>query len=803
MEPLPVRDLTMTGRYDEAASRVELEEAQVRLGTGEAPGPTLSFSGVFDHDPQAGGDWEIDVKAKLEDLALSELANYWPETVAPDPRPWIIENVTGGKVRVATAEAQFRIPGGDFAAAQLSGLKGTIDYSGLVAHYLRPLPPVEGITGTATFSQSELRFTATSGSVKSLAIGDSTLEITGLDKVDLKRQIYEQLAIKAKVAGPVTDVLTILEHPRLDLLSKVGLTSEGSGGTLTAELNYQFPLVKDLSLDDLSLQNRATVQGAKLKNVLFGQDLTAGRLALNVDQNGMRISGPLRLGGVPLTVQWKESFLPNPKYRSVLTAVIPEVDDAGRARFGLDIGDVISGPLQAKVTMVSLDKGPTTLQVAADLSRALIDVPEIHWRKVQDTPASLRITIDMDEQGPLAYRDIILQAGDLVARGEARPGPERKGMGWMRFQRVTFGRSDLHNVIVEQSGGGFAVSIGEGVLDAEPFLRKDETSQPDAATEPLQVAQTVSTEETPADPPRTYEPLSVRAPNLDRLYFAESRRLERVNLELVRNQAGWETIRLSGTIPERYWSPRDEESDANAESEGEIQPAQAELDRRYLQFSLAPDASGIGQRLLAKSDDLGALLRATNIVDTVVGGSIQVTGSSNGPSPSHPINAKVVARDFKMVKAPVLAKLLTVASFTGVLDLLSGDGISFAGLDGEFVLDDGVATTELMRVYGAALGLTAKGEIDFNRDAIDLAGTVVPAYSINNFLSNIPLLGTILTGGEGEGLIAVVYKVRGGVDDPEVDINPLSALAPGFLRNIFTAEPSEEGFEAVPERIDR
>src|SRR3546814_19711444 len=113
-----------------------------------------------------------------------------------------------------------------------------------------------------------------------------------------------------------------------------------------------------------------------------------------------------------------------------------------------------------------------------------------------------------------------------------------------------------------------------------------------------------------------------------------------------------------------------------------------------------------------------------------------------------------------MVKAPALAKLLTVASFTGVLDLLRGEGIPFQGMDGEFVLDNGVATTELMRIYGASPGITAKGRIDFDRDAIDLTGVVVPAYSIHNFLSKIQLLGMILTGGEGDGLLAVRSEER-------------------------------------------
>src|SRR3546814_13558564 len=62
----------------------------------------------------------------------------------------------------------------------------------------------------------------------------------------------------------------------------------------------------------------------------------------------------------------------------------------------------------------------------------------------------------------------------------------------------------------------------------------------------------------------------------------------------------------------------------------------AELTRRYLQSSFAPDAAGGGQHLLAQSDDLGALLRAIHIPDTLVGGRIHVTGPRDGPSPSSP-----------------------------------------------------------------------------------------------------------------------------------------------------------------------
>ena len=46
-------------------------------------------------------------------------------------------------------------------------------------------------------------------------------------------------------------------------------------------------------------------------------------------------------------------------------------------------------------------------------------------------------------------------------------------------------------------------------------------------------------------------------------------------------------------------------------------------------------------------------------------------------------------------------------------------------------------------------------------------------------------IGRILTGGEGEGLFAATYRAEGPLDDPKVSVNPLAALAPGFLRGLF------------------
>lgn len=60
---------------------------------------------------------------------------------------------------------------------------------------------------------------------------------------------------------------------------------------------------------------------------------------------------------------------------------------------------------------------------------------------------------------------------------------------------------------------------------------------------------------------------------------------------------------------------------------------------------------------------------------------------------------------------------------------------------------------------------------------------------VNSLLSSIPLVGEILTG--GSGLIAATYTMKGPSKDPQVSVNPLSILTPGFLRKILF----EGGFE--------
>ena len=96
-----------------------------------------------------------------------------------------------------------------------------------------------------------------------------------------------------------------------------------------------------------------------------------------------------------------------------------------------------------------------------------------------------------------------------------------------------------------------------------------------------------------------------------------------------------------------------------------------------------------------------------------------------------------------------------------------------------FAKTDGRLDVPLARAYGPSLGLTAAGHIDFDTNDVDLEGTIAPAYVLNSILGNIPVIGNLLQGGKGEAVFAATYKARGSLDQPDISVNPLSALAPG------------------------
>ena len=93
---------------------------------------------------------------------------------------------------------------------------------------------------------------------------------------------------------------------------------------------------------------------------------------------------------------------------------------------------------------------------------------------------------------------------------------------------------------------------------------------------------------------------------------------------------------------------------------------------------------------------------------------------------------------------------------------------------------------------GSTVGGTLRGFIYTQQRQYDLTGTYVPLFGLNSAFQKIPIIGPLLGGREGEGLLGVTFSVTGALSSPVFRINPLSALAPGALRELFEFRANEQ-----------
>jgi hypothetical protein len=250
---------------------------------------------------------------------------------------------------------------------------------------------------------------------------------------------------------------------------------------------------------------------------------------------------------------------------------------------------------------------------------------------------------------------------------------------------------------------------------------------------------------------------------------APGRFLRHVNAHLAWNGSGWSAITASGRIPvELTLQPNGKSSDTDNDAKT--------FDFRYLPTAQQPP------HLSLQTNDIGAVLRALDIYDKIIGGDISITGHTNHDEAG--IKTKLQATQFTVQKAPIIAQIMAAASLHGLTNLLSNDGLKVDNLNAEITLYGDRLSITQSNAHGGSLGITTRGDIAYQARELDLQGTIIPAYLVNGILGHVPVVN-LLVGGKGQGLVAVNYHLTGQLAEPQVSVNPISALTPGFLRGIF------------------
>jgi hypothetical protein len=734
----PVQSVSFKGTVSGGMNNLTLEELRADLG-----GPVVSLSGKVD---DMAGATVIEAQARVDDMPVDDLKGLWPPEVAPNPRAWILDNLSQGVVRSATAKVNaHRAAGQSLDALTIDHVGGELFPEKVTVQYLRPMPVVKNVNASATFDADSFTIDVKSGDVAGLKVTDGKVILSGLSAPD-------QFAdISAKVVGPVADVLHLIDSKPLSWAQALGVDPSKVKGDSVTSLSMRFPLLEKLKFDQMKVHAQAQTSHFGLPDVALGLDLSEGNFAVEVDPKGLDVSGKAMLGGIPADIRWRENFTKTSNFRSRYQ-VSAVMGDAERKIVGLDAEPFqppfISGRVPVDLTATLIGSGQGELDVWANLTDSTMQLPGLNWEKRIGVggQASALLHLSGGRLSEMPRFTLGSANGlDVAGQGSFDNGKLHK----LVLTKAKFGRTDVRGSVTLKSGEGPAFDISGTSFDA----REAVSGQPsDHQTDKASLAPKQHHVESRRD---DLLPLAIQA-KFGQVWVSDDGVIKNVAATMARDNRDWHQMRIDGTL-----------------SSG--QPLHMEI-----------QPSGANRRsVTVTSSDAGAVFKSFDIYENMVGGKLVVDGVYDDANPRQPLKGVATVSDFQLVKAPSLARLLTVAALTGIVDLLEGSGIPFATLEAPFTLTDGVLTLNDARASGTALGLTVKGQVDLDNDVLALEGTVVPIYALNSALGKIPVLGSLFSNEKGGGVFAMNYSMNGPSKDPSVVVNPLSALTPGMLRKLF------------------
>lgn len=676
-------------------------------------------------------------RAEVRNIPVDRLGDYWPLEFAQGGREWALANLSGGTLEIAT-EFGLSAPGDDISQLAVTRSAAFLDFRGMTVHYMSHMPELVGVSGRARYENGTLHFDVDNGSAANLRAAGSTIDLTGLSGPP-----PHYAAIHMPIAGAAADVMALLARPRLGLPRDTVYDPKRIGGEATIDVSLGFPLINALAVADIDIKAEASVTAFSLKEAIGKVDLSETTGHVSYGNSELSVTGRGKLDGTPVEIGWREMFSPKAPYRQRydLKGTVPV---ALMAKAGLPSPEpYITGPVGVTVRYQTLANGTGEVAAKLDLKGATATVPPLAWTKPASSEGVLDFSLKLAAGAKLASADFDGRAGGLTAKGQMRFGPD-SSIQQVSFKQIAIGRSDLaldwaRGVAgMEFSGSGRALEWGT----VRQALRwREEQVKTDASV--------------PAKAPRERTVITVQ---LDQL-LVERGSLGSVNgrMELSGDRIAAADIQLSGGKGAAF------------------------------RVTSSKPGEAPGRKIGIYVPDFGQFLRTAGWLDGFNGSFLDFQGAYDDSKADSPLDGNLRLGPYKLEKVNPRTDVGNLNSTIDGLNRAGDPTQQFKDLEAKVNKKGDRIDIRNARTSGSSIGLTAQGFLDVKNDMAHLRGVVVPAFALNNLLSNVPLLGPLLTGGKDGGLFAISYRLDGAFDDLKLDINMMSAVTPGALRELFTA----------------
>lgn len=689
-------------------------------------GPRLDMSAAFSFGAR-GDEGGLRVGLEARDTDVREALRVWPEIVAPTVRGYLVETLASGTLeRLSLATV---VTAENFRAMRrgegLPPQAVEIGFS-IVDAGFAPNPGLPPLTQARIAGVVRGRSAEIAGASAILPLaGGRVLALSdgGFAMEDFWRP-GERAAIGFRIGGGADALAALLRSPIIARAERVELAPEDVSGAVDIGVSLAMALNAPPDPAQIPITVEGTIADLSLRSIFGDEDLTAGAFTVSYRDGDLDVRGAGRLSEDQADVTLTQKRGAGGEATIALT-----LDKAARERRGVDLGDAVSGPLPLKIkTKLSGDEG---MRVEADLAPARIDNLIPGWVKPAGQPGAATMLLRTGERPRI--EDFVLEAGAVRVEGDLDVDPEG-GLAAAELTSLRLSPGDDARASIAFEGGVWRATVRAGVVDARPFIALlsgagDASGEAEGAMARLD--------------------LDLRAEILTG-HNGES--ITNAELALSIRPGAIRDLSLRGRFPGAAVAARK---------------------------TLTTD--GV-DAIVVESDDAGAALRFVDVYGRMGGGELLFEMASDGEAQP----GRLVIRDFVLRDEPALRSLVAQQPQRGGA-AIDAAAARFTQARADFVRRGGrIDLTEAV-MWGVEIGFRLDGYVDRAQEAVDIRGTFVPAFGLNNAFAQVPLFGAILGGGRHEGLIGVNFRVAGPLSAPTLTVNPLSAIAPGFLRRLFEA----------------
>jgi len=738
-EPLQWRSAELAGALDIDERLISFETLNAVL-----PVATAQFTGSLAlEETEAGLLPTVKLKGPVQGtLTKRDVLNHWPVDFALGARDWVRDSILDG--RLTGARLDLNLTAEALAAKAIADEDLSLSFSFVDAdvRYMSTMTPLLGLSGDAVLRGNSLSLEGAGG-----AIGD--IQATRI-YVDIPR-----LNPKGAVArfggagvGEVSDILTLVSEPPLNLASQYGFDPQSFGGQGELSFEIRRPMLRTVPAEDLGFEFSGTFEDVSGPAGPPGIDLSDGRVSISVTPEGLNAEGDARIASADAHIVWTETFGLGPDANPTQVRVSSIMTARELDQVGLPLRRFMDGAVGVEAVLNGRGMDFSEVSLDLELENAAIALPGNLWDKPAGEAATASLVATLTGDGAIELDRLQLNGEGVVLDTRAEMAADGRLLSAEAARVFIEDRMELSAVISRPEGP-------EGVLDitvSGPFLDARDLFGMAAPSGGGDLGASVNFEGV-----------------LDRV--------------LVRDQA-FTNVGLT----------------LNSRPEGVARfVLEADAAGGPVIVRFEPEAETGVRRLSALGPDAGLLLTAFAGFDNISGGAVRLNGVAPPLGEPGGVSGDIEVEAFTLNRMPLLARILAAGSLEGLGGLLSGQGIGFERLRSDFVWQDGILEMRDSRVAGASLGATWTGLVDFSEERLTVNGTLLPSYGVNSILGSVPVLGELFTSRQGEGVIGVTFSVSGPFSETRVTANPLSALAPGVFRRIFEGTSAERELDALEE----